>query len=68
MAYHLKCDEVPAAGLRRVAREQLQSALHEIAGTNRTEVPTAVHATRKHIKKARALLRLVRDELGKEVF
>lgn len=68
MAYHLKCDEVPAAGLRRMAREQLQSALREIAGANRAEIPAAVHATRKHIKKARALLRLVRDELGKEVF
>ncbi|HEY2712176.1 MAG TPA: CHAD domain-containing protein [Chthoniobacterales bacterium] len=68
MAYRLKCDEVPAAGLRRMAREQLQGALREITGANRAGVSAAVHATRKHIKKVRALLRLVRNELGEEVF
>ena len=45
-----------------------EACRREIAGANRAEIPAAVHATRKHIKKARALLRLVRDELGKEVF
>jgi CHAD domain-containing protein len=68
MAYCLKCDEVPAAGLRRMAREQLQGALREITATNRAPTSATVHSTRKHIKKTRALLRLVRKELREEVF
>jgi CHAD domain-containing protein len=68
MGYCLKPDELPAAGFRRIAREQLQGALREIAGTSGAEAPAAIHATRKHIKRIRALIHLVRGQLGDEVF
>jgi CHAD domain-containing protein len=57
VAYKLKPDEVPSAGLKRIAREELTEAIEELRAGE-------VHETRKHLKKVRALLRLVRDELG----
>src|SRR5438477_1375810 len=64
MSYRLKTGEGLAAGMRRIAREQLEGALCAIA----TDEADAVHATRKHIKKTRAILRLIREELGPEIF
>ena len=60
--------EVPAAGIRRIAREQLSKALGEIEKISTAESGPAVHDTRKHIKKVRALLRLICDEIGEEIF
>ena len=64
MSYRLKTGEGLAAGIRRIAREQLEGALCEIAA----DEADAVHATRKHIKKTRAVLRLIREEIGPEIF
>ena len=68
MSYCLKTDATLPAGIRRIAREELESALFEINGVTAGRQARAVHETRKHIKKARALLRLVREEIGKEIF
>ncbi len=68
MSYRLKKDEPLAPGIRRIAREQLEKALCEIKGLSHRDEGAAVHSTRKHIKRARALLRLVRRELGPEIF
>lgn len=68
MSYRLKTDEALAVGIRRIAREELASALVCISSVSAGDEAEAVHETRKHIKKLRALLRLVRDELGKEIF
>lgn len=68
MSYCLKKDEPLASGIRRIAREQLERALCEITGFSHQDEGAAVHATRKHIKRTRALLRLVRRELGPEIF
>ncbi|HEY3662099.1 MAG TPA: CHAD domain-containing protein [Chthoniobacterales bacterium] len=68
MSYCLKKDEPLASGIRRIAREQLEKALCEIKGLSHKGEGAAVHATRKHIKRTRALLRLVRRELGPEIF
>lgn len=54
--------------MRRIAREQLEKALGEIEKLSGAQATTAVHATRKHIKKLRALLRLICDEIGEEIF
>ena len=68
MSYRLESNENPAGGIRRIAREQLGKALCEIEKVATAKSGPAVHATRKHIKKVRALLRLVCDEIGEEIF
>ncbi len=68
MSYRLTTKEPLAVGLRRLAREQLEGALREMSQVQKGEEAAAVHATRKHIKKARALLRLIRDQIGPEIF
>jgi CHAD domain-containing protein len=49
--------------VRRVASEELAQAV-EFLSTKELDVDTAVHEARKRIKRLRALLRLVRGELG----
>ncbi len=68
MSYQLERDETPAAGARRIAREQLGKALGELEKISGAHAGSAVHGTRKHIKKVRALLRLICDEIGEEIF
>ena len=68
MSYRLRTGEGIAVGMRRIAREQLEGALCEIAAANSANEAAAVHAARKSIKKARALLRLIREEIGREIF
>jgi len=68
MSYCLKANETLAAGLRRIAREELEGALCQMQKARVGEEADAVHATRKHIKKLRALLRLIRSEIGQEIF
>jgi CHAD domain-containing protein len=62
MAYRLNSGESAPAGIRRIAIEELDSAARLLRdGANRDE---AIHEARKSIKKVRALLRLVRADLG----
>ncbi len=68
MSYRLKRNENLARGIRRIAREQLAGALDQIGEVAAGREAAAVHATRKHIKKLRALLRLIREEIGGEIF
>lgn len=68
MSYRLERNENPAAGIRRIAREQLSKALCEIEKISTAEAAPAVHGTRKHIKKVRALLRVSCGEIGEEIF
>lgn len=64
MSYCLKSRESPAKGLRRICCEEIKSALAETK-SNRSP-GAAVHEFRKHIKKLRAALRLVAEEIGKD--
>ncbi len=50
--------------VRRVARGRIDHAIDELRGTSDSTRAEAVHEARKDMKKLRALLRLVRDELG----
>jgi CHAD domain-containing protein len=64
MAYRLSIgsdDDVPT-GVRACASEQLEGAVAQLAGAEADPVD-AVHEARKHLKKSRALLRLVRPGL-----
>jgi len=68
MSYRIKTGEDLATGIRRIARAELESALGEISTVAAGDEAAAVHATRKDIKKLRALLRLIREQIGKEIF
>jgi CYTH domain-containing protein/CHAD domain-containing protein len=67
LAYRLEPDEAIDQGLRRVARERLDAAirrLDDLEGASAEEVEKAVHDVRKRNKELRALLQLVRPEVG----
>lgn len=67
MSYELKPDETIGDGLRRVIRKQIENAIcASKAKQNGKDSP--VHETRKHLKKARAALRLVRGEVKRKVW
>ena len=67
-AYRLKTDEAAAEGVRRIALGRAEKALERLDGPGEADLAVAVHGARKDLKKLRALLRLVRDELGKKTF
>lgn len=67
MSYELCQDETLGVNLRRIMRKQIELAI-EITKNNRETEDTPVHETRKHLKKARAALRLVAKEIGRAAF
>jgi CHAD domain-containing protein len=67
MSYRLKARESPSQGLRRIFREEIESALKECEHPAQQRGET-VHETRKHLKKLRAALDLVAPEIGKRRF
>jgi CHAD domain-containing protein len=67
LAYRLKRKETVPDGVRRVAKQQLARAAGEL-GDERLEPADQIHQVRKRLKKLRALLRLVRDDIGKSAY
>jgi CHAD domain-containing protein len=67
MAFQLRPDESVGKGVKRVVRRQVDNALEEL-GPEHEDRDEAVHEARKRFKKVRAVLRLVRDELGDKVY
>lgn len=63
VAYELNAGE-GAAGLRRLAGEELRSAAAQLGGARVATRGVAVHEARKSVKKTRAILRLARSGLG----
>ena len=63
MSYQLKHRETLGENLRRVCRQQIEWAI-AIAKGEKKPNDTPVHETRKHLKKTRAALRLVRKEIA----
>ncbi|HSK91030.1 MAG TPA: CHAD domain-containing protein [Euzebyales bacterium] len=55
-------------GVRRVADEELGQAIAELRGQTDASRDAEVHEARKRCKRLRALLRLVRDQVGDEVY
>jgi CHAD domain-containing protein len=60
-------DEPLDDGIRRIATEQADQALGNLRGEEE-DLNEAVHDARKRFKKIRAVLRLVRKEMGEEHF
>lgn len=63
MAYRIELDEQPGEALRRILREQTSVCVKQLEAAGICE-PTAVHETRRSLKRIRALLRLMRSGLG----
>jgi len=64
MSYYLHADERLQAGIRRIAQSELDEAICEIDDHQLARHET-VHQVRKHCKKVRGLLRLVRPAMEK---
>ncbi len=64
MSYRLQTDETLPAGMTRVVYEQLDQAIAALSNTEQ-DVHESIHEARKSLKKVRAVLRLMRGELGK---
>src|ERR1043166_1525540 len=67
MSYGLRHGQTPGDNLRRICCKQIEAAMAIANGEMKTD-DTPVHETRKHLKKTRAALRLVRKEIGRGLF
>jgi CHAD domain-containing protein len=67
MKYELRTDQSLGKNLQRIFQQQINGALSLARGENKP-VDTLVHDIRKHLKKARAILQLVRNEIGNRAF
>lgn len=68
MSYRLELDESIPDGIRRIVYEQIDKAIASLTQSTKADLPKAVHNVRKRFKKIRAVIRLVRDELGKDLY
>ncbi len=66
MAYRYKLQEPVPKGTRRIARDQIEIVRTKLGAPRRSE--SAVHESRKSLKRVRALLRLVRPAIGDKSF
>jgi CHAD domain-containing protein len=66
VSLRLEAAEHPVVGLKRIAREQLAGGLQALDGEG--DLGGRVHSARKSLKKGRAVVRLLRAELGEDVF
>jgi len=67
MSYELRHGETLGGNLGRICCKQIEAAIAVTNGDVKTD-DTAVHEMRKHLKKARAALQLVRKEIGRSLF
>src|SRR6476659_938000 len=67
MTYTLREDENLGDGIRRICCEQIEGAL-AASTKEQNDEGSPVHETRKHLKKARAALRLVSGEVERDRF
>ena len=63
MPYRLEPGEPVPEGMKRIAREELESAAELLAGADAPSRDEAIHEARKSLKKVRAVLRLLRPEV-----
>jgi CHAD domain-containing protein len=64
MGYRLTQDESIPIGMRRVAREEIDSAVAQLGETDKAKADEAVHEARKSVKKLRGAIRLLMPGLG----
>jgi CHAD domain-containing protein len=66
--FRLREGERVPDGVRRIARGQHDMSIERLAGDTDEDLGTAVHETRKSLKRLRATVRLARDELGEQAY
>ncbi len=66
--FGLNASEPPGAGLRRIALGQIDVALDALRDETAGSPAKRVHEARKALKRLRALLRLLEDELGERAY
>ncbi len=66
MAFALQLDEPVGKSVKRLVHKQVDKAVKALGQSDKLD--EAIHDTRQRFKRVRALLRLVRDELGEEVY
>ena len=64
MSYHLKLNEPVHEGLKRIVCEEIEYGAGQLDGKDPAKRDEAIHEARKSVKKIRAVLRLIRPELG----
>jgi hypothetical protein len=67
MSYRFRVRETVPAGIRRIALEQIDQALAQLTGPG-DDPEGAVHNARTCFKRLRAVLRLVRNEIGADLY
>lgn len=67
MSYELRADETLGDGIRRIVCRQIEDAIRA-SKAKQNGKGSPVHETRKHLKKARAALRLARGEINRDVW
>lgn len=68
MAYHLQPQESVSAGIKRITYEQIDKAIDRLTTESDHDRGEAIHDARKSFKQLRAVVRLVRDEIGKSAY
>jgi CHAD domain-containing protein len=68
MSDSLKRDEKISQGIRRLAKKQATGIAKHLKRKKISRGSDSVHEARKHLKKLRALLRLIRGEIGHKVY
>jgi len=63
MSYEVRPNQNIAKKLRRISTRQVDSAI-AASRTSDADGPSPVHQTRKHLKKARAALAMMRPAVG----
>src|SRR3954471_16369858 len=64
MAFRLDVQQTVSESLRATVDGELAAAIESLSVVDPARRPAAVHDARKHLKKARSALRLVRSALG----
>ena len=67
MGFRLRKNESASAGVRRVARELIDGTVKRVRD-RKGDPEETVHELRKDLKKFRAMIRLVRGELGEDAY
>jgi CHAD domain-containing protein len=66
--FRLRDGESAPNGIQRIACGQLDMSIERLEGEIDEDTGTAVHETRKSLKRLRTTVRLARDELGDDVY
>lgn len=68
MTYRFLADSTVEANVHRLLQEQVEKAIQQLSQTFEKDPAEAIHDTRKRLKKARSVLRLIRKTIDKDTY